>query len=107
MKLYAVCCFVLLFLAGCSSHSVKRGPEGLQFRLRAKDVRSVVLHCSLDGYLPRRASVEENGVWVVTVPAGHAFRYFYVVDGKVLTPDCRFKERDDFGNENCLYVPFL
>jgi hypothetical protein len=43
--------------------------------------------------------------WQIVVPAGRELRYFYVVDDQVFTPPCRFKERDDFGTQNCIYIP--
>ena len=40
---------------------------------------------------------------MVSINASRDFRYFYLVDGKVLIPDCRMVEQDDFGGANCVY----
>jgi hypothetical protein len=37
------------------------------------------------------------------VSADRDFSYFYLVDGKVLQPDCRMHEQDDFGGTNCVH----
>ena len=43
--------------------------------------------------------------WLVTIPAGSEFTYFYIADGAVYLPPCCFTEKDDFGSENCLFIP--
>ena len=41
----------------------------------------------------------------ITVAAKAEFSYFYIVDGVVHVPECKFYEKDDFGSYNCVYVP--
>ena len=46
-------------------------------------------------------------MWEVTLSLGDEFRYFYMADGALVLPPCRYKEKDDFGSENCIFVPNL
>ena len=59
----------------------------------------------MDGFKLHRMERLGGNKWQIVVPAGRELRYFYIVDVLVFTPPCRFKERDDFGTENCVYVP--
>jgi hypothetical protein len=102
---------LLLMLAtvflGCTSHYVKVSNDTLHLYLRQPQAESVLFASSLDGFSPRPAVQIDNQLWRVSTKADEAFRYFYIVDGRVLTPHCRFKENDDFGQQNCIYVPNL
>lgn len=60
---------------------------------------------SLDAYSPRLANKIGGYRWAVTVAANSEFRYFYIVDGAVYVPECKYYEKDDFGSRNCIYVP--
>jgi hypothetical protein len=44
-------------------------------------------------------------VWKVTLSRLNEFKYFYLVDGKAYLPDCRLRENDDFGSNNCVFSP--
>jgi hypothetical protein len=92
---------------GCTSHYTKVSNDTLYLYLRQPQARTVLFACSLDGFSPRPAEPIDKHLWKVSAKGDEAFRYFYIVDGKVLTPQCRFKENDDFGQENCIYVPNL
>jgi hypothetical protein len=97
---------VALCLAGCAAtHYYKRQSDRVTFYLKALGARGVVFASSLDAYSPHLASKVGGSRWVVSVAAGSEFRYFYIVDGAVYVPECKFYEKDDFGSRNCVYVP--
>ena len=93
-----------LLLLGCSAHSCRIRGQAAVLLLRQPDAREVLLACSLDGYTLRPARPVPGG-WEVTLPADRPFVYFYRVDGRLLVPDCRLKEQDDFGAQNCIFDP--
>ena len=97
---------VALYLAGCAAtHYYKRQADRVTFYLKAPGARGVVFASSLDAFNPHLASKVDGSRWVVSVAAYSEFRYFYIVDGAVYVPECKFYEQDDFGSRNCVYVP--
>lgn len=98
--------FLTFLLCGCSTHYYRTDEHGVTLHLREKEAASVILFTSLDGFLPYSAE-HADCTWTNRVPSNREFSYFYKVDGKYMIPDCRFKEKDDFGTENCIYVPGL
>ena len=91
-------------LSGCATHYYRTNDRGTTLFLRLPEAKSVALFTSIDGFRPRPA-VLAKGCWIVTQPTTEEFAYFYKVDGELLIPDCRFKEQDDFGQENCIFLP--
>ncbi|MBW2741717.1 MAG: hypothetical protein JRE64_23385 [Deltaproteobacteria bacterium] len=75
--------------------------------LTKPDARAVYLAFSLDWFELIKAKKNGDGTWEVTVPKDVEFRYFYIVDGVVYVLLCTFKEYDDFGSGNCIYVPSM
>jgi hypothetical protein len=97
---------VAFYLAGCAAtHYHERQSDRVTFYLKVPEARGVVFASSLDAYSPHLASRADGSRWVVSVAAGSEFRYFYIVDGAVYVPECKFYEKDDFGSRNCIYVP--
>jgi len=97
---------VALGLAGCAAtHYYERQSDRVTFYLKVPEARGVAFASSLDAYSPHLASRVDGSRWVVSVAAGSEFRYFYIVDGAVHVPECKFYEKDDFGSRNCVYVP--
>jgi hypothetical protein len=100
--------FALLCLTGplwgCATHYYRTDTAGTTIYLRLPEAASVVLHTSIDGFRPHTAE-RRSGRWTNTLSATREFIYFYNVDGEVFIPDCRFKEKDDFGQENCIFLP--
>ena len=95
-----------LCLAGCTAtHYHKRQSDRVTFYLKAPSAQGVVFASSLDAYSPHLASKVDGSRWVVSVAAAAEFQYFYIVDGVVYVPECKFFENDDFGSRNCVYVP--
>lgn len=98
---------VLVFCTGCaaSSHySTGRSGEVILY-LDAPDARSVVFLSSRDNYLSHALGRDNDGLWVKSGLADEEFRYFYLVDGTLHIPDCRYREADDFGQVNCIHLP--
>jgi hypothetical protein len=95
----------LFFLTGCAAHTLHREADRVHFRLKDGKAREVLFSCSLESFGLQRAKKKDGATWEVAVPDGGEFTYFYVIDGKVHLPDCRYREKDDFGAYNCLYKP--
>lgn len=90
---------------GCAQHYYRLNADTVDLYLREPDAGQVNLMTSLDDFAPHRAGRINGGTWRTTVPAGREFRYFYTVDGRLFLPECRLKEKDDFGTENCVFDP--
>ena len=97
---------VTAILAGCAVHhtGIESASE-VKFYLNIPGARSVSFASSLDAFQLHETVRISKTKWGITVPAWSEFTYFYVVDGSVFLPECRFQERDDFGSKNCIYVP--
>ena len=98
---------ILLFFTGCANHCFRLKGDTLHMYLKRPDAKTVYFSCSLDGYELHRATRVDAKTWEARVPANGEFTYFYIVDGAVYVPPCRLKEYDDFGGENCIYIPDL
>jgi hypothetical protein len=96
---------IFLLLVGCTTHYYTVRDDRVNLFLKIPNARVVYFVSSLDQFRPHPANKIGIGIWEIKVPAAHEFRYFYTVDGVVYLPDCRFKEIDDFGAENCIFVP--
>ncbi|MCF6188740.1 MAG: hypothetical protein L3J49_14850 [Desulfobulbaceae bacterium] len=93
-------------LSGCaSSHFIEKKPDSLAVFLHLPEASRVRFASSMDQFVLHEATQDSSGTWSVTVPPSSGFTYFYIVDGSVYLPACRFRETDDFGSENCLYLP--
>ena len=105
MKIFIPLTVVLLSLfTGCADqyYRVKEGAVHIYIK---NDARVIYFASSLDGFKLRKAKKIDKNTWEVRAPAYIAFRYFFMADGVIYLPPCRFKEYDDFGSENCIYVP--
>ena len=72
--------------------------------LEKPQAKDVSLFCSMDDFKSKKLK-KQNGVWELTLPAHKPFKYFYRVDGEIFLPSCPLKEKDDFGEENCIFEP--
>ena len=95
----------MLVLSGCVSHYYRKNNDTVSIFLNKPDAKRVYFLSSLDGYKPRKAARVDNRTWQITAPAKTEFKYFYNVDGDLYLPDCQLKEQDDFGSQNCIYIP--
>ena len=91
-------------VAGCTTHYYKTQNDLVSIYLK-KNAQQVYFASSIDRYTLHPIDRNGKGCWEIQVSGNEAFRYFYVVDGKVYVPDCRFKEFDDFGMQNCIFMP--
>ena len=104
--LISVLVIIAVGLTGCASHYYQVKDHALYFYLKAPDdAREVDFACSKDGYTLHRAEKIDARTWRVRVPADSEFTYFYLVDGNLFPVPCPLKEKDDFGFENCVFVP--
>jgi hypothetical protein len=104
MKTFCLLTLVPCLLAiGCASHYIRQDNGHTDFYLRLPEAHAVALATSLDGFARRPARRASADIWVVSVATAREFSYFYLVDGKVLIPECRMIEQDDFGGTNCVY----
>jgi hypothetical protein len=95
----------VLMTGGCSSHYHAIRDGHVDLYLKAPHVQSVSLVISGNTFEQVPAARNQVGDWKVTLTKKSEFKYFYLVDGKVYLPDCRLKERDDFGADNCIFSP--
>lgn len=96
----------LLVLTGCGGgHHYQERDGMVSIYLTEADADTVSFASSLDGYKLHEADKIDDDTWEVRVPSSEEFKYFYMVNGDVYIPACRITEKDDFGSENCIYVP--
>lgn len=97
---------ILLVFVGCGGGHHYRVEDGtVSLYLNGSNANLVYFASSLDGYELHEADRIDDDTWEVEVPSDNEFKYFYIVDGVVYIPACRMTEKDDFGSENCIYVP--
>ncbi|MGD9948310.1 MAG: hypothetical protein AB7U29_07500 [Desulfobulbus sp.] len=96
----------LLLVAGCAPrHTVVVKNNTVVLELHLHEVDEVGFASSLDQFSVHQARPGQHGQWIIAGLPNREFQYFYLVDGKVLLPDCRFTVMDDFGASNCRYLP--
>jgi hypothetical protein len=105
-RIIPIAVFLFSLLNGCASHYYRTDGNSVIIHLREPKTASVMLYTSVDGFLAHAAE-RRGSTWVNRIPTDRQFSYFYKVDGKLFTPDCHFKEKDDFGFKNCIFVPGL
>ena len=93
------------FLCGCSLHYHDVKDDQVHLYIKESPAGVVYFANSSDGFKLHQAVKIDHTTWEVIVPASREFSYFYIIDNKIFLPDCRFKEIDDFGQENCIYIP--
>jgi hypothetical protein len=95
----------ILVFTGCAKHYYRVDKDSVDIYLKIPEAERVSFLSSLDGYKLHKAKQVDHKTWQVNVPGNTAFKYFYNVDGNVYVPPCALKENDDFGAQNCIYVP--
>lgn len=93
-------------LVGCTTHYYTKQGDLVSIILK-KNAQEVYFASSLDQFTLHAAQKNADGLWKIQVPGNSTFRYFYWVDGAEYLPDCRFKELDDFGKQNCIFMPHI
>ena len=109
MRFLALACLICCLLGCAPSHRVVVHGVDVSLSLQAPEARRVQFACSADRFALREATRDRDGLWTIEINnmADREFQYFFVVDGAPLTPDCRFRQNDDFGAANCLYLPWV
>ncbi len=79
----------------------------MYFYLKKPSARTIQFAHSKDGYTLHPAKKIDSRTWRIMVPADSEFSYFYLVDGNIFLPPCPLREKDDFGTENCIFIPIL
>jgi len=106
VKLSIIPVLAAVFVAGgCAAHYHVINSGHVEMYLSAPQAQSVVLVVSSDPFQQVQALQEDSGMWKVTLNRPSEFKYFYIVDGKTYLPDCRLREKDDFGSNNCVFSP--
>ena len=90
---------------GCTAHYHIIYNGNVEMYLSVPQAQSVVLVVSSDPFQQVQARRDASGMWKVTLNRLSEFKYFYLVDGKTYQPDCRLRENDDFGSNNCVFSP--
>ncbi len=96
---------VFLLGAGCATHYYKIDADKVNLYLSMPGAKIVYFSTSLDKFTPYPAKKLEAGIWEVAAPATLEFTYFYMIDGIIYLPECKLRQKDDFGAENCIFVP--
>jgi hypothetical protein len=103
--LTAVAAF-LIILSGCvNNYYYQIRDDQLHIYFHEPKAEKVIFLSSLDHFEPHETIKNGKGIWEITVPSGLTFEYFYIVDGTLSIPTCSQKQKDDFGSENCVYIP--
>jgi hypothetical protein len=95
----------VLAAAGCSVHHHAIHNGQVEMYLTAPQAQSVVLVIAGDPFRKVPALRDASGTWKATLNQPGEFKYFYLMDNKAYLPDCRLKEHDDFGSDNCVFSP--
>ncbi|UCF83074.1 MAG: hypothetical protein JSV50_18120 [Desulfobacteraceae bacterium] len=96
---------LLSLFTGCTDHYYRVKQDTVHIYIKKPDAKVMYFASSLDGYRLHKAKQIDNHTWEVTAPAYVEFKYFCIADEVLYVPSCRFKECDDFGAENCVYIP--
>ena len=110
MKIFILAVLSVLMVAGtggCAAHYYHVSDNRVHIYLYKPEAREILFASSLDQYQLHRAEEVDTGLWKVTLPTGSEFKYFYIVDGAVFVPSCRYREKDDFGSEICIFIPSM
>jgi hypothetical protein len=95
---------LLLLLVGCTpKHYITKGEDVMAMYLDLPKAKEVLFASSLDNFKIHATHQNGSGLWVINNLNNREFRYFYVVDGEIYIPECRYREKDDFGTINCIY----
>ena len=95
----------LILMSGCARSFYRVADDRVTFYLDLPDAQQVYFAYSLDEYRLHEIKKKPAGTWTIAVPADIEFRYFFIVDEAVHLPDCKIREADDFGSENCIFEP--
>jgi hypothetical protein len=95
----------VLAAGGCTAHYHVINNGQIEMYLTAPQAQSVVLVVAGDPFRKVQAQRDASGTWKATLNQPGEFKYFYMMDNQAYLPDCRLKEHDDFGSDNCVFAP--
>jgi hypothetical protein len=104
-KIFTILLLLMMGLAGCSAHFYRVQGNLVRIYLKKPKAETVSFAYSKDGFQLHEAQKINKKTWMVVVPADGEFSYFYIVDGKGFQAPCNYTEKDDFGSENCIFIP--
>jgi hypothetical protein len=94
-------------LGGCATPYQKIKGDQVYLYLKNPSGQTVFFASSLDGFQHHPFTRQTQSSWYISLPADEEFTYFYILDNQPFIPDCPYKEKDDFGFENCIFTPDL
>ena len=92
-------------LAGCAAHSQKIKDGRVFLYLKGNWEQPAYVVSSLDRFQKHPLTRENRNTWVAVFPTDREFSYFFLLGDQPFIPDCKLKEKDDFGSENCIFMP--
>lgn len=106
IRVLTVMAAFLVVLSGCvRNYYYQVKDDQLHIFFHEPKAGKVFFLSSLDQFDLHETVKNEKGLWEVSVPSKESFEYFFIVDGEITVPPCDQKEQDDFGSENCVYLP--
>jgi hypothetical protein len=106
MKTWVMLAIALsIWIAGCVRHYYKVQDNTVTFYLLVPEAKNVYFSYSTDQCRLHKVKKNKLGIWEHVAPSEFEFSYYYIVDGDIYVPTCEFKETDDFGGQNCIFVP--
>jgi hypothetical protein len=106
LRAFIIISAALVILSGCvNNYYYQIKDDQLHIFFHEPKANKVFFLSSLDQFELHETIKNEKGLWEISVPAGKTFEYFFIVDGTCSIPACDQKEKDDFGSENCIYMP--
>ena len=106
IKVFFIVLAALIILSGCvKNYFYQVKGDELHIFFHEPQAGKVLFLSSLDQFELHETVKNEKGRWEICVPSGKAFEYFIIVDGNLKIPTCDQRQMDDFGSENCVYIP--
>jgi len=103
-RLFLIVAFTVFTSACADKHFIETTNESVSLYYSDSNAKEILFASSLDKYKYHSATKVNSSLWKVSVQSQKGFSYFYVVDGVVTLPPCKYTEFDDFSSKNCLYV---
>ncbi len=94
-------------LGGCATPYQKIKGDQVVLYMKDTTAQTAFVASSLDGFQRHPLTRQTKSSWRINLPADQEFSYFYILDNQPVIPDCSYKEKDDFGSENCIFIPDL
>ncbi len=94
-------------LGGCATPFQRIKGEQVYLYLKDSGAQAAFFASSLDGFHRHPLTRHTKNSWRISLPADQEFTYFFILDNQPFIPDCPYREKDDFGFENCVFTPDL